>query len=126
MRPVTNRDDPSEASLGVDGLVNDSRAPRQPYYITNSRTGKEISTQPLQLHLAYSVIRQQPMRVAGDIVKDAVKIFAFYQEHSAPTCMNSPGATNCLPLVTLPFAGASGTTAIVQHVQQSRAAGKGG
>ncbi len=64
------------AAFGVDGLVNSIRAPGQSYHITDSRTGKEISTQPFQLQLAYSVIRQQPMRVAGDIAKDAVKIFA--------------------------------------------------
>jgi hypothetical protein len=64
------------AALGVDGLVNAPSGPRQLYHITDSRTGKQISTQPFQLHLAYSVIRQQPMRVAGDIAEDAVKIFA--------------------------------------------------
>ena len=221
------------AALGVDGLVNNPRAPRQLYHITNSRTGKEVSTQPLQLQLAYSVIRQQPMRVAGDIAKDAVKVFALtrntqegdtpisrwqfrtsypyfppsvphYGVNSASNVFRRTGggkphvyrpatitlrsyqlgggytpgpvfllalltgtagifayqrripssagqALACLlvtgvgvaallsadlyefswryqlpALVTLPVAGALGTTAIVRHVQQSRAAGKGG
>ena len=67
---------PVAEALGVDGLVNDPHAPRQAHSVTDLRTGKEISTQPLQVDFAYNVIRQQPMRVAGDIAKDAVKIFA--------------------------------------------------
>jgi hypothetical protein len=64
------------ATLGVDGLVNSSDAPRVLYQPVNVKLGAAIDTLPLQRHFAYSVIRQQPIRVAGDIAKDSVKIFA--------------------------------------------------
>ena len=64
------------ASLGVDGLVNAKTAPRVLYQPVNVQLGLLISTMPLQRQLAYSVLAQQPMRVAGDIAKDSVKIFA--------------------------------------------------
>ena len=66
------------ATLGVDGLVNSKKppAPRVSYTPVNVKLGKFINTMPWQRGLAYSVIRQQPMRVAGDIAKDSVKIFA--------------------------------------------------
>jgi hypothetical protein len=64
------------ATLGVDGLVNNSEAPRVVYQPVNIQLGLLTSTLPLQRQLAYSVLRQQPMRVAGDIAKDSVKIFA--------------------------------------------------
>jgi hypothetical protein len=64
------------ASLGVDGLVNSKDAPRVQYQPVNVYLGLFTSTLPLQRQLAYSVLEQQPMRVAGDIAKDSVKIFA--------------------------------------------------
>jgi len=67
---------PVSASLGVDGLVNSKDAPRVRYQPVNVYLGLFTSTLPLQRQLAYSVLEQQPMRVAGDIAKDSVKIFA--------------------------------------------------
>jgi len=64
------------ARLGVDDLVNAADAPRVLYQPVNVYLGKVIDTNPWQKQLAYSVLRQQPMRVAGDIARDAVKIFA--------------------------------------------------
>ncbi|MDQ2812361.1 MAG: hypothetical protein M3Z75_10925 [Actinomycetota bacterium] len=67
---------PVAAALGVDGLVNSDYSPRVRYQPVNVRLGEMISTLPRQRQLAYSVIRQQPMLVAGDIARDSVKIFA--------------------------------------------------
>jgi hypothetical protein len=64
------------ATLGVDGLVNNSDAPRVLYQPVNIQAGLLINTLPLQRQFAYSVLKQQPLRVAGDIAKDSVKIFA--------------------------------------------------
>jgi hypothetical protein len=64
------------ASLGVDGLVNASESPRVMYEPVNIYLGEVIDTNPWQKDLAYHVLRQQPMRVAGDIAQDTVKIFA--------------------------------------------------
>ena len=64
------------AKLGVDGLVNNADSPRVLYQPVNVRLGKLIHTLPLQRQFAYSVLRQQPLRVAGDIAGDSVKIFA--------------------------------------------------
>ncbi len=64
------------ARFGVDGLVNSPHAPRVAYQPVNVKLGLLINTLPLQRGLAYAVIKQQPMRVAGDIAKDSVKIFA--------------------------------------------------
>jgi len=64
------------ATLGVDGLVNDKTAPRVQYLPVNIYQGEFMDTMPFQKALAYSVLRQQPMRVAGDIAKDSVKLFA--------------------------------------------------
>jgi len=64
------------ASLGVDDLVNAPDAPRVLYQPVDVYLGQVIDTNPWQKALAYSVLRQQPMRVAGDIARDAVKIFA--------------------------------------------------
>jgi hypothetical protein len=65
------------AALGVDGLVNNPNAPRVTYTpFVNVQLGEVISTIPLQRQFAYAVLRQQPMRVLGDITKDSVKIFA--------------------------------------------------
>ncbi len=64
------------ASLGVDGLVNAKTSPRVTYQPVNVQLGIPIDTLPMQTQFAYSVLAQQPMRVAGDIAKDSVKIFA--------------------------------------------------
>lgn len=67
---------PVAAAMGVDGLVNNNDGPRVLYQPVNVQLGLVINTLPLQRQLAYSVLRQQPMRVAGDIAGDSVKIFA--------------------------------------------------
>ena len=64
------------ATLGVDGLVNAKTAPRVLYQPVNIEAGLLIDTVPTQRALAYSVLRQQPLRVAADIARDSVKIFA--------------------------------------------------
>jgi hypothetical protein len=68
------------ARLGVDGLVNAPPSPRYRYRVLDPQTGTYISTQPYQLQLAYAVFRQQPLRVAGDIARDAVKVFALTRD----------------------------------------------
>ena len=67
---------PASAALGVDGLVNSQDAPRVLYQPVDVYRGELIDTMPLQRALAGSVLRQQPMRVAGDVASDAVKLFA--------------------------------------------------
>ena len=67
---------PVSAALGVDGLVNAKTAPRVLYQPVNVQLGVLVDTNPWQKALAYAVLKQQPMRVAGDIAKDSVKIFA--------------------------------------------------
>ena len=67
---------PVAARLGVDGLVDAQDAPRVLYQPVNVQLGELVNTLPLQRSLAYSVIEQQPLRVAGDIVKDSGKLFA--------------------------------------------------
>jgi len=67
---------PVSAALGVDGLVNAQASPRVLYEPVDVYRGKLIDTMPLQRALGYSVLRQQPVRVAGDIARDAVKLFA--------------------------------------------------
>jgi hypothetical protein len=66
------------AVLGVDGLVNSGYSPRVLYQPVDVQANVPalVDTLPMQRQLAYSVIRQQPMRVAGDIARDSVKIFA--------------------------------------------------
>ena len=64
------------ATLGVDGTVNSIDSPRSTYHPVDVQAGQLINTMPLQVQLAYSVLRQQPMRVVGDIARDSVKIFA--------------------------------------------------
>ncbi len=64
------------ATLGVEGLVNNPASPRVRYQPVNVRQGVAIDTLPLQRGLAIAVIKQQPLRIAGDIAGDAVKIFA--------------------------------------------------
>jgi hypothetical protein len=74
-RPLCPRP-PVAATLGVDGLVNAPESPRVLYQPVNVQAGILIDTVPLQKAMAYSVIKQQPLRVAGDIAKDSVKLFA--------------------------------------------------
>ncbi len=64
------------ATLGVDGLVNAPESPRVLYQPVNVNLGILIDTLPLQKAMAYSVVKQQPLRVAGDIAKDSAKLFA--------------------------------------------------
>jgi hypothetical protein len=66
--------------LGVDGLVNSLESPRMTYMPVNAQIGQFIETLPMQRELAYDVIRQQPLRVVGDIAKDAVKVFALTRD----------------------------------------------
>jgi hypothetical protein len=63
-------------SLGVDGLVNAPNSPRILYQPVDIQLGLLINTLPLQKQFAYAVIKQQPLRVAGDITHDSVKLFA--------------------------------------------------
>jgi hypothetical protein len=69
---------PAQAlTFGVDGLVNNPHSPGV-VDVVNIRTGaivKEVNS-PLQRPFAYAVIKQQPMRVVGDIARDSIKIFA--------------------------------------------------
>ncbi|MGH3186296.1 MAG: hypothetical protein ACRDPY_22250 [Streptosporangiaceae bacterium] len=69
-----------QAEFGVDGLVNSPVAPRVLYSPVNIKLGVLINTLPMQKALAYSVIKQQPLRVAGDIAKDSIKIFALTRD----------------------------------------------
>jgi hypothetical protein len=64
------------ATLGVDGLVNAPESPRVTYEPVNVQFGLVIDTNLWQKDMAYHVLRQQPMRVVGDIANDSVKIFA--------------------------------------------------
>ena len=68
---------PAQArTFGVDGLVNNPDSPGV-VDVVNIKTGElqEVNS-PLQRPFAYAVIKQQPMRVAGDIARDSIKIFA--------------------------------------------------
>ena len=68
---------PAQAlKFGVDGLVNNPHTPGA-VIVVDIRTGKwtEVNS-PLQRPFAYAVIKQQPMRVVGDIARDSIKIFA--------------------------------------------------
>jgi hypothetical protein len=55
--------------FGVDGLVNNPASPRVVYLAQQDTIG-------LQRQFAYAVLKQQPMRVVGDIARDSIKIFA--------------------------------------------------
>jgi hypothetical protein len=66
------------AALGVDGLVNTGLAPDQAYARPGPTTN--ISAGILQRRFGYAVITQQPLRVAGDVASDAVKIFALTRD----------------------------------------------
>ncbi|HYX57877.1 MAG TPA: hypothetical protein VE888_02595, partial [Streptosporangiaceae bacterium] len=70
------------ASLGVDGLVNAPESPRVLYQPVDVQAGILINTMPLQKAMAYSVLKQQPLRVAVAIGEDAVKLFALTRNAS--------------------------------------------
>jgi len=59
-------------TYGVDGLVNNPKAPWARYL----KRHHDENTASLQRQFAYAVIKQQPMRVVGDISRDSIKIFA--------------------------------------------------
>jgi len=72
---------PAQAlKLGVDGLVNNHDSPGVVYQV-NIRTSKvrQVNS-PLQRPFAYAVIKQQPVRVVGDIARDSIKIFALTRD----------------------------------------------
>ena len=74
---------PTQAvQFGVDGLVNSPYSPRVLYSPVDEQVNPPalINTLPLQKALAYSVIKQQPLRVIGDIAKDSVKVFALTRD----------------------------------------------
>ncbi len=72
---------PAQATtLGVDGLVNNPASPREQYAPVDIRTGTLEDTVPLQRKFAYAVLKQQPLRVAGDIAHDSIKIFALTRD----------------------------------------------
>ena len=67
---------PAQAlKFGVDGLVNNPDSPRVEYAV-DVRHGVPDYNLPQQKQFAYAVIKQQPMRVVGDITRDSIKIFA--------------------------------------------------
>jgi len=68
------------AALGVDGLVNVGLAPSQTYAGPGTRPAADANYGVLQSRFAYAVITQQPVRVAGDIATDAVKLFALTRD----------------------------------------------
>jgi hypothetical protein len=68
------------AALGVDGLVHSAAAPRVTNVPVNAQPGQPTGTIPVRRELAYAVLRQQPLRVAGDIARDSVKVFALTRD----------------------------------------------
>jgi hypothetical protein len=67
---------PAQAlALGVDGLVNNPKSPRVQYVLGTEPHAPNFNF-PQQRDFAYAVIKQQPLRVAGDIARDSIKIFA--------------------------------------------------
>jgi hypothetical protein len=68
------------AALGVDGLVNTGLAPDQAYAGSGPGLPAGVSIGSLQRQFADTVIRQQPLRVIGDITHDAVKLFALTRD----------------------------------------------
>jgi len=67
---------PAQAlKFGVDGLVNNPASPRVEYAV-DVQHGVPDYNLPQQKKFAYAVIKQQPMRVVGDITRDSIKIFA--------------------------------------------------
>src|SRR5580692_5821818 len=71
---------PAQAlKFGVDGLVNNPDLPRAVYAV-DVRHGAPDYNYPQQKQFAYAVIKQQPMRVVGDITRDSIKIFALTRD----------------------------------------------
>jgi hypothetical protein len=68
------------ATLGVDGLVNVGLTPSQTYAGSGPALPEDVNPGVVQREFAYAVIRQQPLRVAGDIATDAVKLFALTRD----------------------------------------------
>ena len=68
------------AALGVDGLVNTGLSPAQTYAGSGPQPPANVDLSSLQTRFANAVIRQQPLRVIGDIAHDAVKIFALTRD----------------------------------------------
>ena len=71
------------ATLGVDGLVNIGLAPDQTYAGSGPRLPSDANPGVVQREFAYDVLRQQPLRVAGDIAADAIKLFALTRDGQA-------------------------------------------
>jgi hypothetical protein len=68
------------AALGVDGLVNTGLSPDQSYAGSGPKLPADANIGTLQKQFADAVIRQQPLRVIGDITHDAVKLFALTRD----------------------------------------------
>jgi hypothetical protein len=68
------------AGLGVDGLVNIGLAPNQTFAGSGSPLPSNANPGAVQRRFGYAVLRQQPLRVAGDIAGDAVKLFALTRD----------------------------------------------
>jgi hypothetical protein len=68
------------AALGVDGLVNVGLAPGQSYAGSSQQLATALDSGALQRQFAYAVIRQQPLRVAGNVFHDAIKLFALTRD----------------------------------------------
>jgi hypothetical protein len=68
------------AALGVDGLVNIGLSPAQTYAGSGPQPPADVDLSGLQTRFADAVIRQQPLRVIGDITHDAVKLFALTRD----------------------------------------------
>jgi hypothetical protein len=68
---------PAQAlTYGVDGLVNNPKAPWPHYAVAMAKARLPANSAELQRQFADAVIKQQPMRVIGDITRDSIKIFA--------------------------------------------------
>jgi hypothetical protein len=70
------------ATLGVDGLVNIGLAPGQTYAGSGPSLPASANPGVIQRQFGYAVLRQQPLRVAGDIATDAIKLFALTRDGS--------------------------------------------
>jgi hypothetical protein len=68
------------AELGVDGLVNTGLTADQAYAGSGSPVTTSADQGPQLRQYSYAVLRQQPLRVAGDITNDAVKLFALTRD----------------------------------------------
>lgn len=70
------------AALGVDGLVNIGLSPSETYAGSGPPLPATAHPGGVQRQFAYAVLRQQPLRVAGDIATDAIKLFALTRDGS--------------------------------------------